>query len=209
LKIGRETLGQLLKTVLLEVAFEQNLEMSTNQLLSYEIQNHYEALTALTLQSLLNFNSEDMQPTISFLTSSTPNYMDSDYAGMVLLALSNSAEAEGVEAFINDMILYIKDQQSENGITAWGSANSASTAVVILGLLAHNLDPRSEQFTVDGIDLIEALLTYEVDHAFKWIRTQDTIDLAFSTPQAFAALVAYKIYRDTFVKTAFDLFDLN
>jgi hypothetical protein len=207
--IGRETLGQLLKTVLFEVAFKQDLEVSTNQLLSFEIQNHYEALTVLTLQSLLNFSSEDMQSTISFLTTSTPDYMDSDYAGMVLLALSNHIDLEGVEPFINDMILYIKDQQSENGITAWGSANSASTAVVILGLLAQNIDPRSEAFTVQDVDLIEALLTYEVNNAFKWIRTQDTIDLAFSTPQAFAALVAYKIYRDTFVKTAFDLFNLN
>jgi len=56
--------------------------------------------------------------------------------------------------------------------------------------------------------LIEALLLYEVDGYFKWQLSSASADMAFSTPQVFAALVAYKLFRDVYGTPAFDLFNI-
>ena len=122
--------------------------------------------------------------------------MDADYAAMALTAVSSVRESENGTQIINAMVTYIKDSMSKDGVVSWGNANASSTAAVILGLLAIGEDPRSEAYTVDGVDLMEALMLYQGDAGFKYLQADTNDDLAFSTPQAFAALVAYKIVRD-------------
>src|SRR5690606_38091787 len=124
-------------------------------------------------------------------------------------ALAPYTTIEGVDTQVEAMTSYIKENLTEDGVSSWGSANSASTASVIFGLIAHAIDPRSEEYQTVGVDLIEALLTYELNGAFKWTLDQEEADMMFSTPQVFAALVAYKVYRDVYLKPAFYFYYLG
>jgi hypothetical protein len=133
--------------------------------------------------------------------------MDSDYAGMALLALALYREQSSLELAIEGYLDFIGSNLTTTGISAWGSPNSSSTAAVVLGLVAHGIHPRSEAYQTSGVDLIEALLLYSHDGAFKWTIDAETADLQFSTPQVFAALVAYKLYRDVYGNPPFALFN--
>jgi hypothetical protein len=52
-------------------------------------------------------------------------------------------------------------------------------------------------------------MAYELNGGFKWMITDENPDLMFSTPQAFSALVAYKLSRDIWGFPATHLFDLD
>jgi hypothetical protein len=109
---------------------------------------------------------------------------------------------------VDTYIAYLNENQTPEGIESWGSSNAASTAMVILGLVAQGIHPRSEGFTVEDVDLIEALINYYTEDGFNWLMNSEEVDLMFSTPQAFAALVAYKIYRDVWGNPPVYLYDI-
>jgi len=125
---------------------------------------------------------------------------------MILLALAPYIDNQLTTQTIADMTVYIQTVLTETGVESWGNANSSSTAAVILGLVAQGINPRGEAYQTNDIDLIEALLAYEIDGAYKWLLADEQADMAFSTPQVFSALVAYKIYRDIYGNPAFNLF---
>lgn len=118
------------------------------------------------------------------------DYRDADYAATALLALGDD------EVDFTSLMNLIDSSLSKEGIVFWGTASGAATASVVLGLIAQGISPVSEDYTTDGVDLVTALLKYETGGAFKNELDKD-IDEMFATPQAFAALVAYKIYSKT------------
>ncbi len=65
---------------------------------------------------------------------------------------------------------------SEDGVVSWDNANAASTATVILGLIAQGINPEDEAYQTNGVGLVEALMSYELDGAFKWALTDETPD---------------------------------
>lgn len=83
---------------------------------------------------------------------------------------------------------------TSDGIDSYG-VNGASTAIYILAAITLGEDVRSQE--VDGTDMVEALLKYNINSCFKWNLEAEEPDMAFTTPQAIAALMMYKIYRDT------------
>jgi hypothetical protein len=203
----RDTIQNAMKTAIYESIFQRDSVLTKTALESFSPTNHYEAISVLTGLSITNGNHTQIQSLLSQISGSSPTYMDSDYAGMALLALALYREQSSLELAIEGYLDFIGSNLTTTGISAWGSPNSSSTAAVVLGLVAHGIHPRSEAYQTSGVDLIEALLLYSHDGAFKWTIDAETADLQFSTPQVFAALVAYKLYRDVYGNPPFALFN--
>ncbi|TVP96763.1 MAG: DUF4430 domain-containing protein [Acholeplasmatales bacterium] len=73
--------------------------------------------------------------------------------------------------------------------------NAATTAHQIIALTAAGLDARAASYHHDGTDLIEQLLGFHDDAgAFYWNDDSAHVDLMFSTPQAWLALVLYEAF---------------
>lgn len=170
--------------------------------------NPYNAANLLSALSVLNGNTEIISELISNVAT-TFEFIDPDYVGMAMLALAKHQSNPLVIDIMPEFMDVILDSLSVEGVMSWGNANASSTATVIIGLLAHGYQPRAEMFQTDGVDLIEALIEYYSEGVFKWQLNSDLLDTSFSTPQAFAALVVYKISRDIWGNPPVDLFDLN
>ncbi|MGM9899500.1 MAG: hypothetical protein ACI32E_02835 [Bacilli bacterium] len=115
------------------------------------------------------------------------DYRDADYAGICLCVTIN--EQIDKTPFLD----LIKDSVSSGGISTWGQVNASSTAVSIMGLLSEGIDLEQNYLDEEGNTLINNLLTFEQEGAFKWVK-DGPIDLDFSTPQSFLACVCYKVY---------------
>jgi hypothetical protein len=193
--LNRDNTSLLLNALVFESVLGKSLVTSKNILESKVTTNPYEAPTLLHAAYMTDLSQTKIDEYIQVIIDTDPEWMDADYAGMALLALSPYLDVAEVKAYIDQLIIYIISTLSAEGVVSWGNANSSSTATVIIGLLAIGENPRNEKYTVDGIDLIEALMTYEVNGAFKWMSSDTDVDMMFSTPQAFAALALYQIYR--------------
>jgi len=206
-----ETLSGIYQNIILDRIYSENLDTHKALIEAENADNVYSAITQLIGLMMTSSTSNKIDSLVSTLTSTTPEYMDADYAGMLLQALSFEAieNQTGVAIKIEDMLTYIASNISDEGMVAYGNANASSTAQVILGFVSQGLNPRGEAYTIEGVDLIEALKTFQIDEAFKYTLANNDADLAFSTPQAFAALVMYKIYRDSFSNPAVSLYHLE
>lgn len=124
--------------------------------------------------------------------SSETTISDADYAGMALQLLSLDSDSYDVR--INEILTYLKETVTKDGFLDYsGKASASSTAQVVLGLVSLGINPRS----FENIDLIEALMSYQVEGGFKNHQT-GAVDLMFSTPQVFSSLVVYKLFNDTY-----------
>jgi hypothetical protein len=199
--LGSGTPATFLRSVVIENAFSTgNAYDSAGMTAS----NHYDAVALLSALDILG--EEVPSGLLDTLLSSTPEYMDADYAGMLLEALAGHETQDNVPETVSAMTDYLAGQMTSSGMSAWGTPNAASTASAISGLVAHGIDPRSEDWMVEDTDLVEALLSYGQDSVFFWKADDESPDMMFSTPQAFAALVQYKVFRDTWGNPATPLF---
>jgi len=207
--LSRDTIAHTFKTSIFEKALDLNLETTQTALSGFEANNAYDACSLLNALTLVDESQTEIDDVLTSLLLYTEgqSYLDADYAGMILLALSQFKDETSTQDAIEFMTNYIQSELTVDGVNAYGTANASSTAAVIIGLVAQGINPRSEAYTTEGIDLIEALLAFEIDGAYQWQSTDEQADMMFSTPQAFSALVAYKIYRDVWGNPAFNLFD--
>jgi len=204
-----DTISNAFKSAIFAKSFVSSTDSIRDALVLMDAQNHYESISLLNALSLVQGPDLNRKAIVDDLLSSTPEFMDAEYSGMLLTALAPYVNYGGVSLQVEEMTANIQENLSKNGVVTWGSANSASTALVIIGLVAHGIDPRGEDYQTDGVDLVQALLKYEVDGAYKWKLGSSETDMMFSTPQVFAALVAYKIYRDVYLKPAFYFYFLG
>lgn len=202
LDFSDETISETFKTVIYQTVRSLDTSHSLEAMESFEATNHYDAVSQLIGLSMLGSTSDKIALLKDVLINDEPQFIDPDLIGMIYSALGFYQQDQDVFAYVEDKNDYIDEQTGEQGILSWGNPNSASTAIVIIGLVAQGHDPRDMD-----VDLIEALLEYEEDGAFKWQSSDEDADFAFSTPQAFAALVSYKLYRDTWENPPFNLFD--
>ncbi|MFP4178051.1 MAG: DUF4430 domain-containing protein [Acholeplasmataceae bacterium] len=202
LDFGTETIPVAFKTALYQTVRSLDTSETLSAMESFQADNHYDAVSQSIGLSVLGSDSEKNVALKDYLIDVEPDVIDPDLVGMTYSALGFYRDDEYVSDYVDDMNDYLEEQTDEDGIVSWGNANSASTAVVIIGLVAQGYDPREMD-----VDLIEALLAYEVEGAFKWKLSEEEADLAFSTPQAFAALVSYKLFRDDSENQTFNLFD--
>jgi hypothetical protein len=128
-----------------------------------------------------------------------------DSGGITMVALSEYAGDTDVDTMISEFATWITtDQLPSGGIMTrdlgWGSSeNAASISAVILGLVANGIDPRGVNYTQGENNLVTRLLEFQTETgSFDWVLTDEVPeDLAFSTPQAFLALVVYQQYVNT------------
>jgi hypothetical protein len=118
---------------------------------------------------------------------------DVDTTAMVLMALANHRDLDGVEECISSSLEYIKLNQGENGgFISWGSESLYSTAAAIQGLIAVGEDPLSEEWTKEsGMTPLDFLLTFKVDNHFETsyeFEGEMIISIDSPTEQAFMAL---------------------
>lgn len=144
---------------------------------------------------------------LSDLSTNTPLDLGVDSGAITIIALSNYQTETGVDVLINDWVSYIKTNQLDTGAIldkdfGWGSTeNSATMAQAVLGLVSVNVNPKgtdatSEDMTQLNYNLIASLLSYQTETgSFNWT---DSEDLAFATPQALLALVAYQQFSNNF-----------
>ena len=128
---------------------------------------------------------------------------DVDTTAMVLPALApyqttgsaftDEALAASVNTAVDNAVTWLSAQQEDDGsFSYWGTKNSNSTSMVILGLsaLGINADTDSRFIKVKGISALKDLLSYQTsDHQFG---KTDTTYNAFATQQGYLALAAYR-----------------
>jgi len=151
---------------------------------------------------------------ISALTdfsSNTPYDLGIDAGGISLVALSNHTDELGVQNLITEYTNWISSSILESGgvktrdmvygeTTYPGTENAASIAQVIIALLANNIDPTGTIYSNGDNNLVTRLIEFQTSTgSFTWgIGEEFDEDLAFSTPQAFLALVVYQTYANTY-----------
>ncbi|MCK5762197.1 MAG: DUF4430 domain-containing protein [Candidatus Izimaplasma sp.] len=146
------------------------------------------------------------------LDTTSPYDLGLDAGGISLVALSNYTDKTEVQALVDEYINWISTSQLTSGgvmtrdvvwgeTTYPGTENAATISQVIMGLIANDINPTSSDFTKGENNLITRLLEYQTDTgSFDWAFGDEyTEDLAFSTPQAFLALVIYQTYSNTYV----------
>ena len=198
LELVKENIETLSISELLKLGIYQSVEGSSltplvEQLDSLTPSNPYEAISYLQAYHLNG--STDLDVVLS-LTEETIG--DPDYAGMALLALAPYSDHQTLIDYEDDLVAYIKNALTATGIESWGSSNASSTAQAVIGLVAQGINPQSEDYQIEDKGMIEMLMMYRQDAGFKWLLSNEDADLMFSTPQAFASLVAYKLSRDQF-----------
>jgi len=155
------------------------------------IQNNY-VLLAL---GLVNVSADKVMDLLNVVVTSSTNNPAPDIAASALIALANYRDYDKYALLVNRYSDHLYTKFSASGIDHNG-ANCVSTASAIIALIANGLNPASDYWTSGGSTLISSLLQYENNGEFSW-SIDGEIDTAFSTPQGFGALVAYKVYRDT------------
>lgn len=147
---------------------------------------------------------------LSYYDSSSPYDEGLDAGALGLIALAHHTEEDGVQPLIDEFVDWvIADQLPSGGIRTrdivWndttypGTENAATLAMVILALVANELDPATGDFSEGDTNLVLRLTEFQLDDGtFDWDLTDELEgDPAFSTPQAFLALVTYFHYVNT------------
>ncbi len=145
------------------------------------------------------------------LKTTTPFTLGLDAGGISLVALSNYASEDGIQALIDEYATWISTSQLATGgvktrdvtwgdTTYPGTENAASMSQAILGLIANDINPTGAAYTKGDNNLISRLLEFQTTTgSFDYVLDDDIAeDLMFSSPQAFLALVTYQTYVNTY-----------
>lgn len=122
-----------------------------------------------------------------------------DITAMALAALAPYDSQSNVSAAIRRAVTFLSNAQGPTGgyhDDYAGGISSESTSQVIIGLTANRMNPRSTQFTKQGTNLIDHLLSYQSkDGGFKHTKG-DRASNRMATEQALQALVAFDLYMN-------------
>ncbi len=142
------------------------------------------------------------------LSASTTGASSIDITAMSLIALAPYQDKPNAKTAIDKAVAYLSGIQGPTGgfnEAFVGGISSEATSQVIIGLTANNIDPRSEQFTKNSINLIDHLLSFKAeDGGFKHTLVDKTSN-GMANEQALQALVAF----DLFVKGEGRLYDFG
>lgn len=198
------SIGDLLKVGVVYKVENKDLTSYKTELLKRTVSDPYSASSYLEALMLAGEKNNAVSTSLFNEVIADP-----DLAGMSLLALATYKDLEGFNTYLTTTTNYIKTTLTKTGIESWGTSNAASTAAVILGLTAHGINPQDEAYQTGGVGLVEALMGYQMEYGFKWSLADSKTDASFSTPQGFAALVAYKLSRDVWGFPGHNILDLN
>lgn len=156
------------------------------------------------VEALLSYQRADGAWSLSTSNTGTASY---DMTAMALIGLAPYNEQPAVKKAVEKAVTFLSESQGPTGgfnETFVGGISSEATSQVIIGLTANNIDPQGEQFTKNGINLIDHLLSFQTDNGgFKHTMTGSTDGMA--TEQAIQGLVAF----DLFTKGEGRLYDFS
>ena len=122
--------------------------------------------------------------------------VDPDMTGMAINSLSLYKDRPEVKSAIDNAVKLLSKIQNEDGtFSCYGVENSESISQVIIGLCANGIDPTSKEFTKNGVNLIEALLTFKTEDG-GFCHIYDTGSNGMSTEQATLALETYREFKN-------------
>ena len=132
---------------------------------------------------------------------------DVDMTAMVIQALAPYYKTDAkVKAAVDKGLEILKSmQKSTGGFSSYGTYNAESNAQVIVALTALGIDPKSEEWTRENGDPIEALLHFYNSKTAQFCHTINGKDDDMATDQAAYALVAYS----RFVNEQNTLYDMS
>lgn len=131
------------------------------------------------------------------LEATTKGSTSIDITAMALTALAPYNNQLEVRQAIDKAVQYLSNAQGSSGgfqESFVGGISSEATAQVIIGLTANGIDPRSQAFTKNNMNLIDHLLRFKSsDGGFKHLN-DDQSSNGIATEQALQALVAFDLY---------------
>lgn len=121
-----------------------------------------------------------------------------DVTAMALTGLAPYKNQSEVKDALDKAVHYLSETQGAEGGFDGGSSvggiTSEATAQVIIGLTAYDIDPTSEKFTKEGINLIDHLISYQTNEGgFAHSHDNPSSD-NMATEQALQALVAFELF---------------
>lgn len=171
---------------------------------NYEVPKNARWNREKIVEALLSYQREDGAWSLSTSNTGTASY---DMTAMALIGLAPYNEQPAVKKAIEKAVTFLSESQGPTGgfnETFVGGISSEATSQVIIGLTANNIDPQGEQFTKNGINLIDHLLSFQTENGgFKHTMTGSTDGMA--TEQAIQGLVAF----DLFTKGEGRLYDFS
>ncbi|GGG81881.1 S-layer homology domain-containing protein [Paenibacillus radicis (ex Gao et al. 2016)] len=187
---------------------------------NYEIPTVAKVKTQTTRELLIDFILNREIAGGGWALGEKPTAADPDITSMAIQAFAPYyATNEKVKAAVDRGIAWLsKVQQADGGYASGGSANSESTAQVIVALTALRIDPHTDaRFVKNGHSVVDALLSYAAKNkdkgGFYHVKSGGVdnggakpgdVDL-MATDQAFYALVAY----DRFLNGQTRLYDMT
>lgn len=161
---------------------------------NYEVPNNARWDRQKLVTELLKYQKEDGSWS---LMSSTTGSSSVDITAMALTALAPYNGQARVEQAVERAVRYLSAQQGNTGgfdDPFVGGISSEATSQVIIGLTANGIDPRGEQFTKNGINLFDHLMTFQADNGGFKHTAQESGSNGMATEQALQALVAFDLY---------------
>ncbi|WP_051623623.1 Ig-like domain-containing protein [Clostridium hydrogeniformans] len=128
-------------------------------------------------------------------------YSDADLAAILITALSNYKDIDGVNEFIEKQVAYIKSEISKMD---GNNINPYTLSAVINGLKASGQDPLSNDFRVGNSNIVELLLNFRNGENFEF-KTEGGVETTMITEQGLLALSDLLKDSSVFNKT----FDFN
>ena len=183
-----DSVGSAFNSVVANLVLNELTEAQINEVLALEASGPYNLISYINTLNVLGEN--ELRLTNAKKAVDSISFFDADTAAMMIVALAGIQDGE-VEAYIEELILYLEEQVTEDGIISFTKASSASTAQTILALIALGEGP-----VLNDVNLIEALIGFHTETGFVNNLNDENVDLMFATPQSYAALITYKIARD-------------
>ncbi|MDV6379121.1 DUF4430 domain-containing protein [Sporosarcina sp. GW1-11] len=154
---------------------------------------------------LLKYQREDGAWSLETSKTGSASY---DITAMAMTSLAPYTNQADVKSAIDRAVNYLSAQQGETGgfnEAFVGGISSEATSQVIIGLTANAIDPQGKQFTKNGVNLVDHLLSFQLESGGFKHTENETAANGMATEQALQALVAY----DLFTKDQGRLYDFS
>lgn len=143
---------------------------------------------------LLKYQKDDGSWSLSTSTTAATSF---DITAMALTSLAPYTDNSVVKDAVNKAVAFLSNAQGLSGGFSEefvGGISSEATSQVIIGLTSNGIDPRSEQFTKNGINLIDHLLSFKADDGGFKHTSNEIISNGMATEQALQGLVAFDLF---------------
>ncbi|MEN2766877.1 DUF4430 domain-containing protein [Ornithinibacillus xuwenensis] len=122
-----------------------------------------------------------------------------DITAMAITGLSPYKDQAPVKEALDKAVDYLSSVQTDEGGFDGGSfvggVTSEATSQVIIGLTAYGIDPTGSDFTKNGNNLVDHLLSFQLADGGFQHTSGDSMSNSMATEQAYQALVAYQLYQ--------------